>query len=598
MYPGAREDSNVETTQCSGSTGTTVNTWPLETTQVQTKGQQISTTCRPQSIMVVHSRPTGEKINCESYLINMEVDRSELTDSIPGTFPDFTPTKKRYKSTTDIPCPGSICLLPPCTPGVTDKDQNTWRRCSLSETNNVSRFRRHALSVPNIGSSSPLHFINSSPLHSSLLSPAHSNISSPGREMERLAKARSKLLESESNQTPRLPPETREQLRYVSKDGKCRVNLGHIDERGRFLSDIFTSFVDLQYRWFLFVFMMCYITTWFLFAGLYYVNASIRGNLDQKRPLGTNQNQHVDQNHCYLGIDGFISALLFSVETQRTIGYGSRTVSPTCHEDVLLVLMQCIVGSMIDALMVGCMFMKISRPKKRAETLLFSHTCVIANRDDQLCLMFHLGDLRESHMVDAKVRAKLIKSRQTAEGEFLPLEQTEIDLGPWINRIFLVEPVIQHNIDVNSPLLDLGSEQLQRQQFEIIVILEGIVEATGMMCQAKTSYIETEIEWGARFEPCMTLEKGSFRVDLRRFHTTYKVPLPNCSASQAHQLMVLAECKVQSHTACRDWEAWAEGTAVEDKNKSPSNIRFTIGDIQEERMSEGNESEASAEQML
>lgn len=80
-----------------------------------------------------------------------------------------------------------------------------------------------------------------------------------------------------------------------------------------------------------------------------------------------------------------------------------------------------------------------------------------------------------------------------------------------------------------------------------------------MMCQAKTSYIETEIEWGARFEPCMTLEKGSFRVDLRRFHTTYKVPLPNCSASQAHQLMALADCKVQNHRTSQNWESWAEG---------------------------------------
>ncbi|XP_035988096.1 G protein-activated inward rectifier potassium channel 3 isoform X2 [Fundulus heteroclitus] len=598
MYPGAREDRNVESTQCSGSTGATTNTGPLCTNR--TKTQQTSTTCLPQSIMVVHSTPTGEKIHCESYLINTEADRPTLKDNVPGTFPDFGPAKKRYKSTTDIPCPGSVCLLPPCSPGLTDKEQSTWRRCSLNETNNVSRFRRHALSVPNMGSSSPLHFINSSPLHSSPLSPAHSNISSPGREMEKIAKARSKLLESESNQTPRLPPEIRDQLRYVSKDGKCRVNLGHIDERGRFLSDIFTSFVDLQYRWFLFVFMMCYITTWFLFALLYYVNAFIRGDLGQEQ-VGTTQNKHGDQNLCYIGVDGFVSALLFSVETQRTIGYGSRTVSPTCQEGVLLVMMQCIVGSMIDALMVGCMFVKISRPKKRAETLLFSRTCVIANRDDQLCLMFRLGDLRESHMVDAKVRAKLIKSRQTTEGEFLPLEQTEIDLGyeTGSDRLFLVEPqVIKHNIDVSSPLWELGPEQLIRQQFEIIVILEGIVEATGMMCQAKTSYIETEIEWGARFEPCMTLEKGSFRVDLRRFHTTYKVPLPNCSASQAHQLMVLAGCKAQSHQACKDWEAWAEGTAVEDKDKSPSHIRFTIGDIQEERMSEGNESEASAEQML
>lgn len=115
-----------------------------------------------------------------------------------------------------------------------------------------------------------------------------------------------------------------------------------------------------------------------------------------------------------------------------------------------------------------------------------------------------------------------------------------------------------------------------------------------MMCQAKTSYIETEIEWGARFEPCMTLEKGSFRVDLRRFHATYQVPLPNCSASQAHQLMALADSKLQDTKACTDCCTWAEGIAEEDKDKQPSHGGFTIDNIQEERASEGSESEKSA----
>ncbi|KAM9352920.1 G protein-activated inward rectifier potassium channel 3 [Symphorus nematophorus] len=571
---------------------------PPWSTQDGTRGRRTSMPCQPKSIMVVHSTPTGEEIQCESYIINTDRDSPlPLPDIMPGTFPELESAKRRHKSTTDIPYRGNVCLPPPSTLGLTETEQTFLRRCSLRETNSVSHYPRHALSVPNMGSTIPLRVINS-PLHSSPLSPAHSNISSPAREMERLAKARNKLLESECNQTPTLPPETREQLRYVSKDGKCRVNLCHISERGRFLSDIFTSFVDLQYRWFLFVFMMCYITTWFLFAGLYFSNAFYRGDLRQERPLGTPEDRIIEHRPCYLGVDGLISALLFSVETQRTIGYGSRTVSPLCHEGVLLVMMQCIVGSMIDALMVGCMFVKISRPKKRAETLLFSRTCVIANRDDQLCLMFRLGDLRESHMVDAKVRAKLIKSRQTAEGEFLPLEQTEIDLGyeTGSDRLFLVEPqVIQHNIDSNSPLWELGPEQLRRQQFEIIVILEGIVEATGMMCQAKTSYIETEIEWGARFEPCMTLEKGSFRVDLRRFHTTYQVPLPNCSASQVHQLMALADCKLQDSKASRDWGTWAEGVAEEDKDKQPTHGGFTIDNILEERVSEGNESEGNAE---
>ncbi|XP_040899756.1 G protein-activated inward rectifier potassium channel 3-like [Toxotes jaculatrix] len=573
---------------------------PPGTTEDGTRGRRTSMPSQTKSIMVVYSTPSGEKIQNESYVINTGTGCSPpFPDIMPGTVPELATAKRRHKSTTDIPYRGNICLLPPSTPGVTDTD-TFLRRCSLRETKTVSRYPRHALSVPNMGSTSPCRVISNSPLPSIQLSPAHSNISSPAKEMEKLAKARSKLLDSQCTQTPTLPPETREQLRYVSKDGKCRVNLCHISERGRFLSDIFTSFVDLQYRWFLFVFMMCYIITWFLFAGLYFLNANFRGDLGQEQPVSTPEEHLIEQRPCYLGVDGFISALLFSVETQRTIGYGSRTVSPTCYEGVLLVMMQCIVGSMIDALMVGCMFVKISRPKKRAETLLFSRTCVIANRDDQLCLMFRLGDLRESHMVDAKVRAKLIKSRQTAEGEFLPLEQTEIDLGyeTGSDRLFLVEPqVIQHNIDCNSPLWELGPEQLRRQQFEIIVILEGIVEATGMMCQAKTSYIETEIEWGARFEPCLMLEKGSFRVDLRRFHTTYKVPLPNCSASQAHQLMVLADCKLQGSEVNRDWGTWVEGVSEEDKDKQPSHGGFTIDNIQEERASEGSQSEGSKDKI-
>ncbi|XP_050984603.1 G protein-activated inward rectifier potassium channel 3-like [Labeo rohita] len=483
---------------------------------------------------------------------------------------------RRHKSTTDLPYSpqrgymrGQRTSI--CAP--TEAELALMRRCSLREPN-ARPCCRHALSVPNMASPC------TSPLCST---PSRSALCTPVRDIECSAKARNKLIESENAQTPTCPPELREQCRYVSKDGKCRVDLAHMAEKERFLADIFTSFVDLQYRWFLFVFMMCYTVTWFIFAGLYSLNALLRGDLEVPG----------DADVCYPNIDGFVSALLFSVETQRTIGYGARTVSPRCYEGVLLVMAQCIVGSMIDALMVGCMFVKISRPKKRAETLLFSRTCVVSNRDDRLCLMFRLGDLRDSHMVDAKVRAKLIKSRQTSEGEFLPLEQSEIDLGyeSGSDRLFLVEPqVIQHTIDSSSPFWELGPEQLRKQQFEIIIILEGIVEATGMMCQAKTSYIETEIEWGARFEPCMTLEKGAFRVDLRRFHSTYPVPLPPCSAQEQHHLHTL-QVGLDLQESLKDSVKWKLGgdDQEDDIVKLPGACTFTIHNIQEERVSEINE---------
>lgn len=262
--------------------------------------------------------------------------------------------------------------------------------------------------------------------------------------------------------------------RYVMKDGKCQVNLGYIQEKQRFLLDFFTTIVDLKYRWFLVVFSMCYLVTWMTFGTLYFLVAYFRNDI--------NHVGEVNWKPCFNNVDDFISALLLSIESQRTIGYGSRMVTSNCAEGVILLIAQCIVGSMIDAMMVGCVFVKISRPKKRAETLKFSKYAVVSPRDECFCLMFRVGDLRDSHMVDAKLRAKLIKSRQTKEGEFIPLEQTEINLGydTGKDRLFLVEPqTITHDINDSSPFWEMSADSLKREQFEIIVILEGIVESTG-----------------------------------------------------------------------------------------------------------------------
>lgn len=56
-----------------------------------------------------------------------------------------------------------------------------------------------------------------------------------------------------------------------------------------------------------------------------------------------------------------------------------------------------------------------------------------------------------------------------------------------------------------------------------------------MTCQARTSYTEDEILWGYRFEPCMSLEKGAFRVDYSRFEMTFEVQTPAASAKELQE---------------------------------------------------------------
>ena len=98
--------------------------------------------------------------------------------------------------------------------------------------------------------------------------------------------------------------------------------------------------------------------------------------------------ESMHQRVCVYGVDTFTAAFLFSIETQVTIGYGTRAITDKCPEAILLLLIQSILGSIVDAFMVGCMFVKISQPKKRTETIVFSKNAVICTRDGKLTFMF------------------------------------------------------------------------------------------------------------------------------------------------------------------------------------------------------------------
>ncbi|XP_056366964.1 G protein-activated inward rectifier potassium channel 3 [Oenanthe melanoleuca] len=319
----------------------------------------------------------------------------------------------------------------------------------------------------------------------------------------------------------------RKRQRYVEKDGKCNVQHGNVRETYRYLTDIFTTLVDLKWRFSLLIFILAYALTWLFFGLIWWVIAYSRGDLEH---LGDHS-----WTPCVNNLNGFVSAFLFSIETETTIGYGHRVITDTCPEGIVLLLLQAILGSMVNAFMVGCMFVKISQPNKRAETLVFSSHAVVSLRDDRLCLMFRVGDLRDSHIVEASIRAKLIQSKQTQEGEFIPLDQTDLSVGfeTGDDRLFLVSPlIISHEIDERSPFWDVSRGQLERDDFEIVVILEGMVEATGMTCQARSSYLADEVLWGHRFTPLLSLEEGFYEVDYGGFHHTVPVPTPACSARQ------------------------------------------------------------------
>lgn len=58
------------------------------------------------------------------------------------------------------------------------------------------------------------------------------------------------------------------------------------------------------------------------------------------------------------------------------------------------------------------------------------------------------------------------------------------------------------------------------------------ITATGMTCQARSSYLDTEVLWGYRFTPVLSLEKGFYEVDYNNFHDVYETNTPTCSAKE------------------------------------------------------------------
>ncbi|XP_078386943.1 G protein-activated inward rectifier potassium channel 4 [Cetorhinus maximus] len=406
------------------------------------------------------------------------------------------------------------------------------------------------------------------------------------RESKKLPKhARDNILTTDRTRLLAEPKKVKQ--RYVDKDGKCNVHHGNVQETYRYFSDLFTTLVDLKWRFNLLIFTLVFTVTWLFFGLIWWLIAYIRGDLDH---LGD-----PTWTPCVDNLNGFVSAFLFSIETETTIGYGHRVITEKCPEGIILLLVQAILGSIVNALMVGCMFVKISQPKNRAETLMFSNRAVISLRDEKMCLMFRVGDLRNSHIVEASIRAKLIKSRQTKEGEFIPLNQTDINVGfdTGDDRLFLVSPlIISHEINEKSPFWEMNRSQLEKEDFEIVVILEGMVEATGMTCQARSSYSDSEVLWGHRFNPVLTLEKDFYEVDYNSFHETYKTNTPDCSAKQVAEMKaagrILSELSYP-HLPSEEVEAEKEENAGKEGYLSTNSPAAKMKDLKPSSATEDSE---------
>jgi potassium inwardly-rectifying channel subfamily J len=234
---------------------------------------------------------------------------------------------------------------------------------------------------------------------------------------------------------------------------------------------------------------------------------------------------------CIMGATSFSGFFLLSVESQVSTGYGTWYPSEECSDAITALIVQLIVGLVIDAAIVGIVYQKLTRPPKYSYSE-FSKHAVVCQRDEKFCLLFRVADFRQTRSIDSKIRAYLFEEGRTKEGESIGKRQKRLKIEA-SGRVFMIWPqTVCHVIDETSPLYGYGPMDFEDGRFEIIVGLKGESSYSGHTTQARASYLPHEVLWGYRFLNIVTYdnEVESFVADVEMMDETERVNMPQCSA--------------------------------------------------------------------
>eukprot|EP00891_Asterochloris_glomerata_P004119 jgi/Astpho2/4119/fgenesh1_pg.00063_%23_104_t len=275
--------------------------------------------------------------------------------------------------------------------------------------------------------------------------------------------------------------------------------------------DFFHTAIHTKLAWVLVVISIIYTASFFFFSALWYLIIRFEGECIQN-----NNNE-----------TGFVTALIFSIVTEQTIGYGN-TFPNECWSVSWLMQVQSIFGMLLDAITIGIVFARISLPKQRGRTIAISDKATIARRDGILKFMFRVADIRRTQVISPTTKAFLYtwgEGRTTAEGEYIPARIEELDIG-YIDGMLLLPLIQEHTIDERSPLCGHTHDSLMAVHAEIVVTFEGTTEF-GNPFMARQSYLAAEVMWGHKFAPIIFHPEPNgnrYRIDFSEFHNTNALP--------------------------------------------------------------------------
>lgn len=214
----------------------------------------------------------------------------------------------------------------------------------------------------------------------------------------------------------------------------------------------------------------------------------------------------------------FGDLFFFSVQTLASIGYGAMYPKTTYAN--IIVTIEAMAGLMGIAVMTGLAFARFSRPNAR---VIFSNVAIITAHDGMPTLMFRTANQRRNLILEAQMRAYLMRDEITAEGVFL---RRIYDLQLVRNQSpgFALSWLAIHVIDESSPLYGMTAESLIQTNTSIVVSLSGIDETVAQLVHTHHNYTANQIMWNYQFVDILHHTADGHRyIDYSHFHDVLPV---------------------------------------------------------------------------
>lgn len=254
---------------------------------------------------------------------------------------------------------------------------------------------------------------------------------------------------------------------------------------------IYHSLLRMKRMNFMLAIMTFYTVTNFLFAIIYFtIGVDKLAGIDVSQPV----------------IIRFLNAFFFSSQTLTTVGYGH--VAPSGLLTNFIASTESLIGILAFAVVTGLIYGRFSRPKAY---ILFSHNMIVAPHKGGKALMIRLATYKNNHLTDAE--AQLTAALHVEEDgkmitRFYPLPLEIAKVGS-----LALSWTIVHNINEDSPLMNLTEQQLKESKVEVILSIKAFDDHFSNTVQQRTSYSYHQLVYGAKFLPMFERDRqGQYTV--------------------------------------------------------------------------------------